>query len=102
MNKVTAAVLAAAMVGSMAMPVFADDITGTSAKNTEGTTTVKYTVTEGYTWSVPASIDFGKDAGINKTVEKSVVGTTTEASKVAVTKNNIPDGKKLQITDLGL
>lgn len=75
-------------------------ISGTSANNTTGTTTVKYAVTEGYTWSVPSEIDFSKDGGAES---KTVNGTATnnEESKVSVSKNVITEGKKLKITAKG-
>lgn len=80
-----------------------------TTKNTStGTTEVIYKVTETYTWSIPKTIDFGADQGINKTVVVNTTGTGTEktnvvyveantGSKVSVDKNVIPEGKKLQI-----
>lgn len=97
-----AACAATALLATMATTsVFAID--GTSAANTTGETTVKYEVTEGYTWSVPATIDFGKDLGAeNKTKEVSAnadTGDSTEApQKVKVTKNVIGEGKALDIS----
>ena len=78
-------------------------------------TKVLYEVTGGYTWSVPATIDFGKDAGggaqkrtVNATgAENSEIkeatgtaettGTDGTAPKVFVTKNVIAPGKTLKI-----
>ena len=102
-KKIMAACAATALLATMTTTsVFA--IEGTSANDTTGTTTVKYEVTEGYTWSIPAVIDFGKDAGVNKTNVNGTAKTTDGAatdSKVSVTKNVIAEGKKLQITAKG-
>lgn len=90
-----AGVVAVCMMGAMGVNAFAADINGTSAQDTTASTTVKYEVTEGYTWSIHSEIDFGKNAGANsKTVEKT--GNT-----VSVSKNIIPDGKTLKITVKG-
>ena len=114
MNKVTAAVLAAAMVGAMAVPAFAEGTqTGNKANNyaTSDNTTVKYVVTEEYEWSIHAAIDFGNDKGTNRTLTHEgdgnvTEGTVTQASsnntnKVSVTKNKIPNATKLVITVTG-
>lgn len=78
------------------------------------TTNVYYKVTEGYTWSVPITIDFGEDAGVGNTstveaklgknengqqAKQESGGTAWKgtAPKVMVTKNVISVGKKLQI-----
>lgn len=72
------------------MNVFAaSNATGTSSNSTECETTVKYTVTEGYTWQVPATITFEKDAGVQK--------TRTQTDDVKVTQNVIAEGKTLKI-----
>ena len=90
-KNLAAAVLAAAMVASLATPVFAEDgIDLYADENHE--TTVKYTVTESYTWSVPSEIDFTE----NVTVKTS--GTSGKTQNVYVSKNVIEPGKKLQIT----
>ena len=71
-------------------------------------TEVKYVVTEAYEWTVPALIDFGKDAGVNEKREVNTTldkdgtntpstGTDGTAPKVIVTKNVI-SGKFLKIT----
>lgn len=110
-KKAAALLLAASLAVSVcAMPVFATD---TSHKGSYGTTPaatdVMYKVTEAYTWTVPALIDFGENAGTNA---KRVVNTTLDANgtstpstgdngtapKVIVTKNVIKDGKSLKIT----
>ena len=97
MNKAAAAVLAVAMLVPMAMPASA--IEGAS-ESTIGQAKVTYKVTEGYTWSIHADIDFGKDAGVKKTVDKEV-DMNDKASKVTVTKNTIGDQKKLVIKVAG-
>ena len=83
-KKAAALLLAASLAVSVcAMPVFAADtahagenVSGTTPTNT--TTTVKYEVTEGYKWAIPATIDFGKDAGLNakRTVDANQVKDT--------------------------
>ena len=93
-KKVLAATVAAAMIATMgASTVFA--VTGTT-DSTNTNTTVKYEVTQGYEWSIHSAIDFGKDKGVNQTVS-----STETTNKVSVTKNIIPDGKKLEITVAG-
>lgn len=107
MNKVTAAVLAAAMIGSMAMPVFAADIkgTGTESTNNAAATVVKYNVTGEYTWNIHSDIDFGKDrtdaTGGTKNNQYITNGDGSSTNKVEVTKNVIPTGKNLVITVAG-
>ena len=119
-----ALLLAASLAVSMcATPVFAADpnmgsqeVNGALlAGSLRGshTTNVLYKVTEGYTWTVPITIDFGEDAGVGNTstveakldnnkngeqAKKSADNTWKgTAPKVTVTKNVIGDGKKLQI-----
>lgn len=99
MKKYARKVLAATMAVSMMVPmagtsVLAAEVTGTSAQDTNATANVKYVVEEGYTWNIHSDIDFGKNAGINQNVKK-------EQNAVRVSKNVIPDGKKLQITVKG-
>lgn len=78
-------------------------------------TQVLYKVTESYTWTVPATIDFGENAGVNQkpkvttNVEQNEILTETgtaagtnnswagNAPKIMVTKNVIAPGKNLQI-----
>ena len=109
-KKAAALLLAASLAVSVcAMPVFA---TGTSLPGSKGSgpsmTEVKYVVTEAYEWTVPALIDFGKDAGVNEKREVNTTldkdgtntpstGTDGTAPKVIVTKNVI-SGKFLKIT----
>lgn len=132
LTKNAAALLLAASlaVSVCATPVFADGGTTTPPPNMGSTTTgsdkvqngiaigntnVLYNVTESYQWSVPATIDFGENAGANNTStvnatldenkpgEKAKQDTTNNkwkgtAPKVVVSKNVIGIGKKLQIT----
>jgi len=116
-KKAAALLLAASLAVSVcAMPVFADDpattpsLPGTQATGADGLTTkVLYEVTGGYTWSVPATINFGKNAGggaqkrtvnATETAEKESTEATETAGtapKVFVTKNVIAPGKTLKI-----
>lgn len=121
MTKNAAALLLAASlaVSVCATPVFATENMGsTPAKFVggigTGDTKVLYKVTESYTWTVPATIDFGEDAGVNNTsmveaklgkdedgvqAKKSTDNTWKgTAPKIMVTKNVIGVGKELQIT----
>lgn len=69
-------------------------------RTSSGTTEVKYVVTEAYTWSIPKTIDFGSNAGVNKTVTVSTTAggaLQNDDSKVTVIKNVIPEGKTLTI-----
>ena len=99
MNKAIAATLTAALLLSMGTTTaFAaatnSTVSGDATKNAQtGTTTVKYAVTAGYTWSVPSEIDFGTSAGIGKTVDKT--------DSVSVSDCIIPDGQELKITVKG-
>jgi len=72
-------------------------IDGDSSASTSGTADVIYGVTEGYTWTMHARIDFGTDAGINQTIGKTV-DIEDSAAKITITKNVIEGGKKLQIS----
>lgn len=120
-KKAAALLLAASLAVSVcAMPVFAADPPNmgsqAGSENKNGLDTkVLYEVTEGYTWSVPATIDFGKDAGVNKnpkvttSVDQDDAMTNTGAAasedngwegtapKVMVTKNVIKKDKFLKI-----
>lgn len=131
-KKAAALLLAASLAVSVcAMPVFAEDgdttpdppkMGSTSIDKTDevggvgtGNTNVYYKVTESYQWSVPATIDFGENAGanntstVNATLGKNDTGKKAEkddtdnkwkgtAPKVVVSKNVIGIDKKLQIT----
>lgn len=111
-KKAASLLLAASLAVSVcATPVFATDpsITGSETKTTADTN-VTYTVDSKYTWSIPAKIDFGKNAGTNK--ERKVAANTEEnvagkaatndddgtAPKVCVTENIIAPEKALKIS----
>ena len=104
-KKAAALLLAASLAVSVcATPVFADgvykneasatgeEVTGTG-KSTTASTDVEYVVTASYKWSVPSKIKFRED--IAEVAADSEVGNT---QKVKVTKNVIPNKKKLKIT----
>ena len=119
-KKAAALLLAASLAVSMcATPVFAtENMSSTPAKFVggigTGDTKVIYKVKESYAWSIPATIDFGENAGanntsiVNATLDENVLGKTAEkdtdnkwkgsAPKIVVSKNVIGIGKKLQIT----
>lgn len=122
-KKAAALLLAASLAVSVcAMPVFADENMGSNpvdsanaiAGITTGDTQIRYKVTESYIWTVPATIDFGVNAGarntstVNATLEKDENGKKADndgtgkwkgtAPKIVVCKNVIGVGKNLQIT----
>lgn len=122
-KKAAALLLAASLAVSVcATPVFAAEGGGTtepakpstivSEKDAqkEAYTNVNYQVDSKYTWSIPAKIDFGANAGINKerTVDantaanlasKAATDTTNgTAPKVCVTENIIEIEKALKIS----
>lgn len=84
-----AGVVAVCMMGAMGVNAFAESTTNT----TSGETSVKYDVSEAYTWVVPSEIDFtnAKDATVTTS------GTSGNTQNVQVTKNVIENGKKLHI-----
>lgn len=111
-KKAAALLLAASLAVSVcATPVFADDPseTGSETKK-EATTDVTYTVDTKYTWSIPAKIDFGKNAGTNgerKVFANAEANITSGAAsddkvgaapKVYVTENIITPGAALKIS----
>ena len=124
-KKAAALLLAASLAVSVcAMPVFAEDSTlnrgsttagSSNASNgvAAGSTSVFYKVTESYTWSIPATIDFGENAGVGSTstveakLDKNVSGEQAKkvadntwkgtAPKVTVIENVIGVGKTLKI-----
>lgn len=83
----------------------------TASNTSKGTTEVVYKVTETYTWSIPKTIDFGADAGVNKSVivlsedktaqnsneSDKIYRTKNDDSVVKVTKNVIPENMTLTI-----
>ena len=92
-KKAAALLLAASLAVSVcATPVFAaggatnptnPSNTGSETKK-EANTDVTYTVDSKYTWSIPAKIDFGANAGIKKNL-------TVYANKGAEEQNVLPD-----------
>lgn len=58
------------------------------------TNTLNYQVTSRYDWMIHSAIDFGADAGTNKTVDRT-------GNQVKVLKNVIPEGKYLNISVKG-
>ncbi len=123
-KKAAALLLAASLAVSVcATPVFAAypkmgsnpvNSNNAIAGITTGDTQIRYKVTESYMWSVPATIDFGVNAGenntstVNATLDKDKPGTKADndgtgkwkgtAPRIVVSKNVIGVGKKLQIT----
>lgn len=123
-KKAAALLLAASLAVSVcATPVFAEN-PNMGSKNATistlsgvevgiGSTDVFYKVTQSYTWSVPATIDFGENAGVNNTSTvdanlgekkpgiKAKKDTDNKwkgsAPKIMVTQNIIGVGKTLQI-----
>ena len=94
MKKYACKVLAAAMAVSMMVPgvsaLAAENATVTNTTQPSNCeTSVSYTVSEGYTWQVPATVTFEADAGVSK--------TRTANGEVKVTKNVIGEGKTLKI-----
>lgn len=81
--------LAAAVATAMMVPM-----TGAMAANEASKSTkLTYEVTQGYEWTVPSDVFFGKDAGVNQTA----VNGSTDKSTVTVTKNVIAENKTLKI-----
>lgn len=111
-KKAAALLLAASLAVSVcATPVFATDPSETGNEtNKEANTDVTYTVDSKYTWTIPAKIDFGANAGINKTrtvdankgandeSTKATDTTNGTAPKVYVTENVIEIEKALKIS----
>lgn len=108
-KKAAALLVAAAMVMSMGTTVFADETgngtgaddttpktteTGTADNNYETSlnTTVKYEVTESYTWQIHSAIDFGKTTAAAVSTDK-----TKSNNEVKVSKSLLPNNTKLQI-----
>ena len=86
-KKVVAAGLSALMMMSSITSVFA-------AEPDSKTTTLNYEVSSRYDWMIHSTIDFGEDAGANKTVDRT-------GNQVKVLKNVIPEGKYLNISVKG-
>lgn len=86
-KQVIAAGLSALMMMSSITSVFA-------AEPDSKTTTLNYEVSSRYDWMIHSAIDFGADAGTNKTVDCT-------GNQVKVLKNVIPEGKYLNISVKG-
>ena len=86
-KKVVAAGLSALMMMSSITSVFA-------AESGDKSTTLNYQVSSSYDWIIHSSIDFGADAGVGKTVDRT-------GNQVKVLKNVIPEGKYLNISVKG-
>lgn len=86
-KKVVAAGLSALMMMSSTTSVFAAE-TGDKSAN------LNYQVSSSYDWIIHSSIDFGADAGVGKTVDRT-------GNQVKVLKNVIPEGKYLNISVKG-
>lgn len=86
-KKVVAAGLSALMMMSSTTPVFA-------AESGDKSTTLNYQVSSSYDWIIHSSIDFGADAGVGHTVDRT-------GNQVKVLKNVIPEGKYLNISVKG-
>lgn len=86
-KKVVAAGLSALMMMTSTTSVFA-------AEAGEKSTTLNYQVSSNYDWIIHSSVDFGADAGANKTVDRT-------GNQVKVLENVIPEGKYLNISVKG-
>lgn len=86
-KKVVAAGLSALMMMSSTTSVFA-------AESGDKSTTLNYQVSSSYDWIIHSAIDFGADAGVGKTVDRT-------GNQVKVLKNVIPEGKYLNISVKG-
>lgn len=86
-KKIVAAGLSALMMMTSTASVFA-------AESGDKSTTLNYQVSPSYDWIIHSSIDFGADAGPNKTVDRT-------GNQVKVLKNVIPEGKYLNISVKG-
>lgn len=112
-KKVVAAGLSALMMMSSTTSVFAaessgDDLSwlepgyngpsgfiGTSGGSSgDKSANLNYQVSSSYDWIIHSSIDFGADAGVGKTVDRT-------GNQVKVLKNVIPEGKYLNISVKG-
>lgn len=91
-KKVVAAGLSALMMMTSTTSVFAKDVK--PAGDDSQSTTLNYEVGSHYQWEIHSDIDFGADAGANKTVDRT-------GNKVNVLENVIPEGKYLNISVKG-
>ena len=65
-----------------------------AAESGDKSANLNYQVSSSYDWIIHSSIDFGADAGVGKTVDRT-------ANQVKVLKNVIPEGKYLNISVKG-
>ena len=86
-KKVVAAGLSALMMMCSATPVFA-------AESGDKSANLNYQVSSSYDWIIHSAIDFGADAGVGHTVDRT-------GNQVKVLKNVIPEGKYLNISVKG-
>lgn len=91
-KKVVAAGLSALMMMTSTTSVFAKNVK--PAGDDSQSTTLNYEVGSHYQWEIHSDIDFGADAGANKTVDRT-------GNKVNVLENVIPEGKYLNISVKG-
>lgn len=97
-KKAAALLLAASLAVSVcAMPVFAEDasVKGDNDSDNKAASQIVYNVTGGYEWSIPTTINFGKDAKIqeNKKGNTRVVKATESATTQSVAAEDNTDGK---------
>lgn len=86
-KKVVATGLSALMMMTSTTSVFA-------AESGDKSANLNYQVSSSYDWIIHSSIDFGADAGVGKTVDRT-------GNQVKVLKNVIPEGKYLNISVKG-
>lgn len=86
-KKVVAAGLSALMMMTSTTSVFA-------AESGDKSANLNYQVSSSYDWIIHSAIDFGADAGVGKTVDRT-------GNQVKVLKNVIPEGKYLNISVKG-
>lgn len=86
-KRVIAAGLSALMMMTSTTSVFA-------AESGDKSANLNYQVSSSYDWIIHSAIDFGADAGANKTVDRT-------GNQVKVLKNVIPEGKYLNISVKG-
>lgn len=86
-KKVVAAGLSALMMMTSTTSVFAAETENKSAN-------LNYQVSSEYEWIIHSAIDFGTDAGVDHTVDRT-------GNQVKVLKNVIPEGKYLNISVKG-
>ena len=91
-RKIIAAGLSALMMMSSTTSVFAKNVK--PAGDDSQSTTLNYEVGSHYQWEIHSDIDFGADAGVNQTVDRT-------GNKVNVLENVIPEGKYLNISVKG-